>query len=117
MGKNTTDSILNTLVGLVVATVTIAGVLGLLGVLYLWMGYITTLAFAWYLVPLFGVPQISVPTGIALTFIGSWFSGNVFIFSKDKQYTNKELFTSTARWAVWYPGLLYVLHTFWPVVL
>lgn len=117
MGKHTTDSILDTLVGLAVAVGTLALMIGLVVVLYIWMGYVTTLAFAWYLVPLFGVPQITIPTGIALAFIGSWFSGNAFTFYADKDRTTKEIFYSTLRWAVLYPVVLYTMHTFWPVVL
>lgn len=82
------------------AAVILLAVLGVPALL--WRGYVLTILWGWFIVPLFGVPALSIPLAIGLSltvaFLTSQRTGNE---TTEKKSEGEKLLTSLILCAAW----------------
>jgi len=65
----------------------------------IWSGFVLTNLWAWFIVPSFGVPALSIPAAVGLTIIASYLTHKSGIIEDGKGMTEK-IITSTTHMAL-----------------
>lgn len=77
-------------------------------------GFVLSILWSWFIVPLFGLPTLTIPQAIGISMIVSYLTRHSVLSGNEKQREWLDVISDLISWVIAYP--LFVLFTAWVVV-